>query len=117
MLLDLRQFVEIESPSDNKAAVDQMGVLLAQKFADCGGRVTRHPQTAFGDHLQIEFPGSAGLKPVLLLGHFDTVWPLGTLVKMPCRVENGRLRGPGVFDMKAGIVMMIYALLARREAA
>ncbi|HEX7286046.1 MAG TPA: M20/M25/M40 family metallo-hydrolase, partial [Candidatus Angelobacter sp.] len=113
MLDLLRRMVEIESPSDDKAAVDRLGKFLASEFARFGGKVTLHPQTAFGDHLQAEFSGSANKpKPILLLGHFDTVWPLGTLKSMPFREEEGRAFGPGIYDMKAGITMMLFALRA-----
>jgi glutamate carboxypeptidase len=113
-MLDLLQrMVEIESPSDDKAAVDRLGKFLAGEFARIGGKVTFHPQTAFGDHLQAELSGSASKpKPILLLGHFDTVWPLGTLKSMPFRVDGGRAFGPGIYDMKAGIAMMLFALRA-----
>jgi len=116
MLATLRQAVEIESPSDDKAALDQCGAYLAREFARRGAKVSMHSQPTAGDHLKAEFPGRAGAKPLLLLGHFDTVWPLGTLEKMPFRVENGRAYGPGVLDMKAGIVMMMYAMRALRSA-
>lgn len=116
MLQLLRQIVEIESPSDNKAAVDKLGEFLAQQFSDLGGKVRIHRASDYGNHLQIDFAGGPGHKPVMLLGHFDTVWPLGTLERMPFRIEEGRVYGPGVLDMKAAIVMMIYALLALREA-
>jgi glutamate carboxypeptidase len=115
MMSLLRKMVEIESPSDDKAAVDRMGGFLAEAFERLGGQVTFYPQEAAGNHLKADFAGGAG-KPVLLLGHFDTVWPLGTLAKMPFRVEAGRAFGPGVYDMKAGIAMMIFALRALKEA-
>jgi glutamate carboxypeptidase len=113
-MLDLLQrMVEIESPSDDKAAVDRLGKFLAGEFARIGGNVTLHPQAAFGDHLQADFSGITNkAKPILLLGHFDTVWPLGTLKSMPFRVEGGRAFGPGIYDMKAGITMMLFALRA-----
>jgi glutamate carboxypeptidase len=111
----IQQMVEIESPSDNKAAVDNLGRFLAQEFQREGGKVKVYEAADYGNHLQIEFPrGSAG-KPLMLLGHFDTVWPLGTLARMPFRVEGGRVFGPGVLDMKTGIAMMIFALRALRE--
>src|SRR5579859_4483728 len=75
MLSLLRKMVEIESPSDDKAAVDRMGAFLAEVFERLGGQVTFYPQDMAGNHLKAEFAGGAG-KPVLLLGHFDTVWPL-----------------------------------------
>jgi glutamate carboxypeptidase len=111
----LRRLVELESPSDNKGALDKLGKLLAIEFFRLGAEVTFSPQTEAGNHLKAEFPGASG-KPVLLLGHFDTVWPLGTLEKMPFRVEGGRAFGPGVYDMKAGVVMMLFALRALRTA-
>jgi glutamate carboxypeptidase len=111
MLSLLRKMVEIESPSDDKAAVDSMGGFLAQVFERLGGKVTFYPQKEAGNHLKAEFGGNSG-KPVLLLGHFDTVWPMGTLDKMPFRMEAGRAFGPGVYDMKAGIAMMVFALRA-----
>lgn len=111
----LQRMVEIESPSDNKAAVDSMGAFLAEEFERLGGQVTFYPQQAAGNHLKIEFAGGSG-KPVLLLGHFDTVWPMGTLASMPFRLEAGRAFGPGIYDMKAGIAMMIFALRALQAA-
>jgi glutamate carboxypeptidase len=115
MLSLLRRMVEIESPSDDKAAVDSMGSFLAEEFERFGGQVTFYPQQKAGNHLKIEFAGSSG-KPVLLLGHFDTVWQMGTLASMPFRLEAGRAFGPGVYDMKAGIAMMIFALQALKAA-
>lgn len=111
MMTLLQRMVEIESPSDDKAAVDRMGVFLAHEFERLGGKVTFYPQKEAGNHLKAEFAGSAG-KPALLLGHFDTVWSMGTLATMPFRIEGGRAYGPGAYDMKAGITMMLFALRA-----
>src|SRR2546423_14618111 len=87
----IRQFVEIESPSDVKQSVDRVGTVLASRFAELGGRVRVHPAEKFGKHLQIDFrPRGNKIKPVLLLGHIDTVYPIGTISKMPCRVSKGR---------------------------
>jgi glutamate carboxypeptidase len=115
MLSLLRKMVEIESPSDDKAAVDRMGEFVAQAFERLGGKITFYPQEAAGNHLKAEFTGGSG-KPVLLLGHFDTVWPMGTLAKMPFHIKDGRAFGPGVYDMKAGVAMMIFALRALKAA-
>ncbi len=117
MLSLLQRMVEIESPSDNKAALDRMGEFLAGEFERLGGKVTFDQQKEAGNHLKAEFVGveSGGQiqgKPILLLGHFDTVWPLGTLAQMPFRIDSGRAFGPGVYDMKAGITMMIFAIKA-----
>ena len=105
-----RQLVGIESPSDNKQAVDRVSVAVAEKFAALGGRAQFHRAPDCGNHLQVDFDGDSLQKPVLLLGHYDTVYPLGTLATMPCRASSGRLWGPGVLDMKSGIAMMLHAI-------
>jgi glutamate carboxypeptidase len=111
MVRTIRELVEIESPSDNKQAADRLAVFLAEKFEALGGTTRLHRAQDFGDHLQVDFPGRSG-KPVLLLGHYDTVYASGTLATMPCCGENGRLRGPGVMDMKSGIALMLHAIEA-----
>lgn len=111
----IRELVEIESPSDNKPAVDRISEAVAGKFAAIGGQVRVHRANDFGNHLQVDFTGKASGKPVLLLGHYDTVYPVGTLAIMPCRVDGNKLRGPGVLDMKSGIALMLYSLAALRE--
>jgi glutamate carboxypeptidase len=108
----IRELVEIESPSDNKPAADRMGRFLAEKFEAIGGRARLHHAEDCGDNLQVCFPGHEKVRPVLLLGHFDTVYPLGTLQTMPCRVADGRLYGPGALDMKSGIALMLYVIEA-----
>jgi glutamate carboxypeptidase len=115
MVAMLREAVEIESPSDDKAALDRMAQFAAGRFANLGGRVTAHPQASAGDHLQVAFGGRAHVKPILLLGHLDTVWPLGTLQNMPVRESDGKLYGPGVFDMKAGVAMMVNAIAVMQK--
>ncbi len=112
MVQTIRNFVEIESPSDNKAASDRMGAFLAGTFEALGGKAHLHRSEDFADNLQIDFSGPESAKPVLLLGHFDTVYPLGTLAQMPCRLDKGKLHGPGVLDMKSGIALMLYAIEA-----
>jgi glutamate carboxypeptidase len=111
----VRQLVEVESPSDNKQAVDRLGGLLAGRFEALGGHAKFHRTPNFGDHLQVDFPGKAGGKPVLLLGHLDTVYAIGTLASMPCRVSGQKLYGPGSFDMKSGIALMLHAIEALRS--
>ena len=108
-----RQLVAAESPSDVKAAVDACVGLVAAHARALGGRVKLHRQRQFGDVLEARFgpksrAGSMGR--VLLLGHLDTVWPLGTLKTMPCRLSEGRLWGPGTLDMKAGVAIALTAL-------
>jgi len=111
----IREFVEIESPSDNKLAADRMGTLLAARFEAAGGRGSVHRAEKYGDNIQIDFPGRDKTKPVLLLGHFDTVYPLGTLANMPCHQTGDRLHGPGVLDMKSGVALMLYAIEALKS--
>lgn len=111
----IRELVEIESPSDNKQAVDRIASFLATRLEALGGRTQFHRSSEFGDSLQADFRGlsaSARRKPVLLLGHYDTVYPLGTLANMPCKIQKGRMYGPGVLDMKSGVALMLYAIEA-----
>jgi glutamate carboxypeptidase len=121
-LLDLtRKLVLAESPSDDKAAVDACMALAAAQAKALGGRVKLHRQRGFGDLLEARFgpkPKKAATpqKPILLLGHLDTVWPLGTLQTMPCRLGEGRLWGPGTVDMKAGVAMAFTAIETLAEA-
>jgi glutamate carboxypeptidase len=117
MVETIRELVEIESPSDNKPAVDRIAAFLAPKFEALSGRIHLHRSNDFGDSLQIDFGGpsrseAANRRPVLLLGHYDTVYPLGTLASMPCKIDDGRLHGPGVLDMKSGIALMLHAIAA-----
>jgi glutamate carboxypeptidase len=111
----IRELVEIESPSDNKTAVDKLGLYLARLFSNLGGKVITHRAADFGDHLQVDFSGRSPGKPILLLGHMDTVYPLGTLATMPCRIADGRLWGPGTLDMKSGIGLVLHVLLGLQE--
>lgn len=105
--------VQLESPSTDKTAVDRCGQDLRSRLKALGGKVERVDGGQRGDHIRADFAGSAA--PVLLLGHFDTVWPVGQLERMPLREEGGRLHGPGVFDMKAGIAVSMLAVWALRE--
>src|SRR5512141_3117857 len=109
MVSFIRRLVEHESPSFNKPAVDALGSFLAAHLSGIGARVRVHKTHNFGDHVQADFASANRGKPILLLGHMDTVWDLGTLSAMPVREQNGRLFGPGVYDMKTGIAQMIFA--------
>ncbi|MGA7109006.1 MAG: M20 family metallopeptidase [Terracidiphilus sp.] len=115
-----RKLVLAESPSDDKGAVDACAALAAAYAKGFGGRVKLHRQKVFGDVLEARFgakskTGAAGR--VLLLGHLDTVWPLGTLRRMPWRVRDGRLWGPGTLDMKTGVAMALTAIEMLTEAS
>jgi glutamate carboxypeptidase len=119
-LIDLtRKLVQVESPSDVKAAVDACVAFVAAHAKGLGGSLRLHRQKGFGDVLETRFGSRrrvAATKPILLLGHLDTVWPLGTLKRMPCRVGEGRLWGPGTLDMKAGVAMALTAIGMLGEA-
>jgi glutamate carboxypeptidase len=115
MVATLRDLVLLESPSHDKPACDRLSAHLAREFESLGGSVTVRSQSGAGDHLQADFTGPVDRAPVLLLGHFDTVWEVGTLSTMPWSERDGRLYGPGVFDMKAGIVQLMFAIRALRE--
>lgn len=112
----IRQFVECESPSDDPAAIGRFTDLVAAKAAPFA-RVKTHPGGRFGKHLvcDMTLPGRRKMGQILALGHSDTVWPMGTLRSMPFRHERGRLWGPGVLDMKAGIAFFLFAAEALRE--
>ncbi len=104
-------FVRTESPSTDKAAVDRAGRFLAERFQeDVGARLDWFPSDRSGDHFAARV--GQGPRQILLLGHHDTVWPLGTIDRMPCRVEGDRLTGPGVYDMKGGAIQALFALRA-----
>ena len=120
-LLNLAQaLVRAESPSDDKAAVDACGALVINHIRALGGQVKLHHQRAHGNVIEARFgprARSTGPKPVLVLGHIDTVWPLGTLKSMPCRIAEGRLWGPGTLDMKVGVSMAFTAIEMLLEAS
>jgi glutamate carboxypeptidase len=105
------QLVRAESPTEDWAAVNRCVSMVEGWIKASGGKSQRRKQKSAGDLLVGEFgPAGRGTKPLLLLGHLDTVWPRGTLKKMPFRVAQGRAWGPGVLDMKAGVVMALSAL-------
>lgn len=110
----LRRIAEIESPTRAPGTQIRVQEILAKRLRAAGLRTRRLPGRETGGHLFAR-PEDRGGPFQLLLGHSDTVWPEGTLKEMPVRREDGRLRGPGVFDMKAGLVQMICALEAVRE--
>lgn len=117
-LLELtKRLVMKESPSDSKAGVDACSALVGEHVRRLEGKVQFHRQRNFGDLLEARFGPKSKSGKILLLGHLDTVWPLGTLKTMPCRIADGRLRGPGTLDMKAGVAMAITAIEMLAEAA
>src|SRR5947209_19724388 len=106
----IRRFVECESPSDDPAAVNRFVDLVSDTISPFA-RVKTLPGGKFGKPLvaKMQLPGRRKTGQVLLLGHSDTVWPLGTLSAMPFRQGQERLWGPGVLDMKSGIAFSVFA--------
>jgi glutamate carboxypeptidase len=104
----LKILVETESPSHDKAAVDRVGAIVAAESKKLGAQVDVIPNQTTGDHVLCKW--GSGQKPILLLCHMDTVFPLGTLISMPYREEDGKILGPGVSDMKASIAISLAAI-------
>jgi glutamate carboxypeptidase len=116
MLTCLRQTVEIESPSNSKPGVDRLARFVAKEFRRCAGKVHLLEHPVAGCAVRAEF-WAGKQKPILLLGHLDTVWETGTLAQMPFRVRGGRAFGPGILDMKSGIVIGLWAIRALQVLA
>jgi len=124
----LGRFVRCESPSGDKAAVDRFGAMVEREWRRRGAVVKILRQRLRGDHLRVEMAAEArrdfgrrdgsadrDYGQILVLGHLDTVYPIGTIAKMPFRVRGGRAWGPGTFDMKGGLVMALGAVDALRS--
>lgn len=114
----LGDFVRCESPSHSKTAVDSLGALVAREWRRRGAnvRILRNPLC--GNHVRAEVwlgERRPPRKQIMVLGHMDTVYPLGTLAKMPFRVSGGRAWGPGTFDMKGGLVQALFAVEALKS--
>jgi glutamate carboxypeptidase len=105
----LSRVVEMESPTLEKRHVDAVIDVFEAAYGELGFRCRRLPQDRYGDHLVADCPGDGGPR-VLLVGHADTVYALGTLATMPLRRDGDRLRGPGVMDMKGGLAVMLFAI-------
>lgn len=116
MVALIRSLAEHESPTahtaEEKAASDTLATYLEGVLGGLGAQVERIPETTRGDHLLGRW--GEGDRPTLILTHYDTVWPLGTLASMPVKLVDERLHGPGVFDMKGGLVLGLYAVRCLR---
>lgn len=114
----LKQITALESPTDDKKAVDACSAFVAKEFRKLGCKITTLPQEDIGDLTEIEFaPGR--LKDaddeILVLAHIDTVWPVGKIARMPFYISGNKLFGPGVLDMKSGLVILLSALATMRS--
>ena len=114
MLDLLRELVLLESPSLEKAPADRCCGFLADQWMLRGGIIHILKQGRRGNHLRVVWPPTANRPKgqLLVLGHYDTVYPTGSLPKMPFRISGGKAFGPGTFDMKAGIVQALFAFEA-----
>jgi glutamate carboxypeptidase len=111
LLESLREIVTLESPSTDKAAVDRLARLLQERCRGLGAEVIVYPQAEYGDLTVASWPARGrDAEPLLVMTHIDTVWPLGTIERRPFVVEDDVARGPGVFDMKASVAMMLEAV-------
>ena len=108
----LRTLVETESPTGDEAGNLTMARLLEEAIVSAGGRVQRIPAPGLGVHLLSRFPGIRrdNGRPLLVMGHMDTVHPVGTLERLPFEVTGGRVWGPGIYDMKSGLAVSLFAL-------
>jgi glutamate carboxypeptidase len=104
----VRSLAEHESPSTDPLALERCAAHLMARCREAGASVRREAGAPTVDHVIAEWPGPG--RPVLLVGHFDTVWPVGQLARMPIQVTDGRLHGPGVLDMKAGLSVGLTAM-------
>lgn len=119
MLDAIRQLVEIETPSDDKPRLDAFARLLRDRLMAAGAQAEIIPNPERGDHVRATFgPALPGVKPALILCHFDTVWSVGSLATHPFRVDAaGKAYGPGIFDMQSSLVLTEYALRAIGDLA
>jgi glutamate carboxypeptidase len=119
----LRRAVEIESPSGQREAINSMAQFFAAEIESAGGRAELLQHAEAGAAVLGDFPANGRAhnrldsRPILLLGHHDTVWELGTLASMPFGVRAGRAYGPGIFDMKSGVVCALWSLRALNALA
>jgi glutamate carboxypeptidase len=114
----LSELVRLESPSRDKEALDTLGSLLAARLREHGASVEIVANPQGGDHVLARFAATAQLRPALVVGHFDTVWPRGTIARLPFHVDDdGRAFGPGVLDMKAGLVVLLAVMDVLRQRA
>lgn len=113
-LATVERLAQLESPTNDKTACDAVATVLAELLTADGWTVERHARPTVGDIIEARFSvdtvAADGSAKTLLLAHYDTVWPLGTLAQMPVRREGDILSGPGTVDMKAGIACAVHAV-------
>jgi glutamate carboxypeptidase len=114
LLADLEHLVNLDSGSYTRDGVNLVAAWAVDRLARLGGAVTRHadPAGRLGDTVEAVFTGEPGGPRALLIGHTDTVFPVGTVAERPFRLVGGVATGPGVTDMKAGLLTLVYGLEA-----
>ncbi len=118
MLQRVHEYVVQETPTTDKARLDAFADLLAERFLALGAKVDVIPVRERGNHVRARFralDAPEDAKPALILCHYDTVWPVGSLETHPFRIEDGKGYGPGIFDMQTSLVLVEYALRAVRD--
>jgi glutamate carboxypeptidase len=113
ILNSIRELVERETKSREESRLNDIAGFVAGQLREIGGRVELIPQTGYGTHLRagFDFGHDRSERGVLVVGHLDTVWPVGALERLPFRVTpEGRAHGPGIFDMKSGVAIIIESL-------
>lgn len=116
LLARLRAWVELESPTGDEVRATRLATEIAAALTAVGAVVEEIPAPGWGVHLRARVAGAdPTLDPLFILGHLDTVHPVGTLEYLPCRIDGGRMTGPGVYDMKAGLAVLVEALHLLRE--
>jgi glutamate carboxypeptidase len=114
----LKEAVHLESPTLDKKAVDKCSDFIIKEFRKIGTKITRYPQKEIGDLHTVHYPALKSKikkETILVLAHIDTVWPVGRIQNMPFYLSGQKVFGPGVLDMKAGLIMAIYAIKTLRE--
>jgi glutamate carboxypeptidase len=113
MVSRLKTLVQLESPTSDKKAVDKCSAVIVSELSQSGAKIKKIPQNEIGDLFLAEYPAGSlkeSQKPILILTHTDTVWPIGTIERMPFYLAGDRLYGPGALDMKAGVTSAVMAL-------
>jgi glutamate carboxypeptidase len=118
LLSELERWVAMETPTTDAARVNALMDFVGSGLAEAGVSLTRIPgRDGYGDNLIVRVDPRSGVKPILVVGHLDTVWSTGALAKMPFRIDGDRAYGPGILDMKAGSFAAVYAVreIARQQ--
>ena len=106
------EIINVDSPSNDIAGIQKVADILSAKMREIGMQTRQRDSGKQGMALIGELPGEEGLQPVILLGHMDTVFPKGTVEQRPFKLEKDRMTGPGIFDMKPGLVIGLFAIQA-----